>query len=117
MYLYINTTQRDLFIIALIDNKKVIKKKTVKSLAKHSEKLLLSIKSLLKSINKKNTDIKGIAVAKGPGSFTSLRVGITTANALGYAFDIPVKGIDNNQDISNIKFSRTFTKNITPKYE
>jgi len=38
-------------------------------------------------------DIKGIAVVKGPGSFTSLRIGIATANALAYGFGIRVLGI------------------------
>lgn len=40
------------------------------------------IKSLLQGAHKDLHDIKGIAVFKGPGSFTGLRIGITIANAL-----------------------------------
>ncbi len=39
-------------------------------------------------------DIEGIVVFKGPGSFTSLRIGITVANALSYARQIPVVAKD-----------------------
>ncbi len=41
-----------------------------------------------------NTEIKGIAVFVGPGSFTGLRVGITYANTLSYAKKIPIIAID-----------------------
>lgn len=34
--------------------------------------------------------LKGIEVETGPGSFTGLRVGVSVANALGYALKIPV---------------------------
>ena len=34
--------------------------------------------------------IKGIEVETGPGSFTGLRVGVSVANALGFALNIPV---------------------------
>jgi tRNA threonylcarbamoyladenosine biosynthesis protein TsaB len=40
----------------------------------------------------KNIDL--ISVTKGPGSFTSLRVGVVTAKTIAYAMDIPVLGIN-----------------------
>ncbi|MDD5147084.1 MAG: hypothetical protein PHV63_00840 [Candidatus Daviesbacteria bacterium] len=37
-------------------------------------------------------DLDGIEVETGPGSFTGLRVGVSVANALGFALEIPVNG-------------------------
>ncbi len=38
-------------------------------------------------------EIDGIAVSSGPGSFTGLRIGVTTAKALGHALEVPVVGV------------------------
>lgn len=37
-------------------------------------------------------ELEGIEVETGPGSFTGLRVGVSVANALGFALGIPVNG-------------------------
>lgn len=90
MYLYLNTTERDSFEVALIDERGIVKRKKVKSARRHSEKLLRTINDLL---NSRERGLAGIAVVKGPGSFTSLRIGISTANALAYALAVPVVGV------------------------
>lgn len=57
-----------------------------------SDTIIQKIETLLK----KNTiwfpDIRGIIVYQGPGSFTGLRIGITVANTLAYANNIPITG-------------------------
>jgi tRNA threonylcarbamoyladenosine biosynthesis protein TsaB len=50
----------------------------------------LKIDELLKSQNKSWQDVQGIVGFKGPGSFTGLRIGLSVANALAYANQIPV---------------------------
>jgi tRNA threonylcarbamoyladenosine biosynthesis protein TsaB len=55
-----------------------------------SETIHLKIKELLDQENLSLNDLNGIAVFKGPGSFTGLRIGISVANALAYALNIPV---------------------------
>ena len=55
-----------------------------------SDTLLLKIAELLKRNNVTKTDITGIAVYKGPGSFTGLRIGLTVANTFAYTNNIPI---------------------------
>lgn len=61
---------------------------------KLSTELLPAIEALLKKNQKTIQDVTAIIVFQGPGSFTSLRIGITTANAIGYGLNIPVIGAD-----------------------
>lgn len=79
--------------IGLQDEKgSFVVKNNIKTGYDHAEKLMPAIIKLLKS---KKTDLKDIAkikIADSGGSFTSLRIGVVTANALGYALNIPVEG-------------------------
>ncbi|MFZ5933137.1 MAG: tRNA (adenosine(37)-N6)-threonylcarbamoyltransferase complex dimerization subunit type 1 TsaB [Patescibacteria group bacterium] len=57
-----------------------------------SQRLLPFIVETLKKEGKELKDIKEIEVNTGPGSFTGLRVGVSVANALGWALGVPVNG-------------------------
>ena len=48
------------------------------------------IRDLLSSRGKTLHDIQGIICFQGPGSFTGLRIGLTVANTLAYALDVPI---------------------------
>ncbi len=50
------------------------------------------VQRLLEEKKAELSDLKAIEVVTGPGSFTGLRVGVSIANALGYALGIPVNG-------------------------
>jgi tRNA threonylcarbamoyladenosine biosynthesis protein TsaB len=52
-----------------------------------------AIKALLAEVGRSLSELGMIAVTVGPGSFTSLRVGVTTAKTLAYALKTPVLGI------------------------
>ena len=52
------------------------------------------VDQLLKRWGWSPSDLDGIAVVQGPGSFTGLRVGIATAKVMAYALEIPVVAID-----------------------
>ena len=60
-----------------------------------SEELLPNIYKLLKENSVKPEQLKWVAINKGPGSFTGLRIGISIANTFGYALNIPVIGLAN----------------------
>jgi tRNA threonylcarbamoyladenosine biosynthesis protein TsaB len=64
---------------------------------KLAETLNTQIKNILNKLSISLDDIQGLAIYKGPGSFTGLRIGISVANALAYAQSIPIvaKGGEN----------------------
>ncbi|MEZ4571870.1 MAG: tRNA (adenosine(37)-N6)-threonylcarbamoyltransferase complex dimerization subunit type 1 TsaB [Thermomicrobiales bacterium] len=55
--------------------------------------LLGQIDSILHLNDIESSDLSGVAVATGPGSFSALRVGLATAKALCLAHDIPIFGV------------------------
>ncbi len=57
-----------------------------------SQVLLPLIVKILDQQQLKFSDLQGIEVSTGPGSFTGLRVGATVAQTLGFALNIPVNG-------------------------
>ena len=55
-----------------------------------AETIHLQIKKLLADQNLVLSDIQGIGVFKGPGSFTGLRIGVSVANALADSLSVPI---------------------------
>jgi tRNA threonylcarbamoyladenosine biosynthesis protein TsaB len=62
-----------------------------------AEQILQKITDLLRQAKVELSDITGIVVYQGPGSFTGLRIGITVANALAYGQNLPVVGVSGSQ--------------------
>lgn len=60
----------------------------------HSQKLMPVIESLLGQVGVKTDDLEAIAVSAGPGSYTGLRIGVSTAKGFAYANDIPMIAVD-----------------------
>ena len=59
----------------------------------HSKTLLSMTEDMLKSLDMKVSDVDGIAVAYGPGSFTGIRIGTAAAKGLSWGADKPVCGV------------------------
>lgn len=59
----------------------------------HAEKLHVFIDEILKENNLNVTDLDAIAVSKGPGSYTGLRIGVSSAKGLCFSLDIPLISI------------------------
>ena len=60
----------------------------------HAEKLHVFIEEILKENNIKLQDLNAIAVSKGPGSYTGLRIGVSSVKGMCYALSIPMIAID-----------------------
>jgi tRNA threonylcarbamoyladenosine biosynthesis protein TsaB len=94
MILFINTTEKSFIKVALKDGGEVLILEKIAVDRTQAEKLLPAVENILKKKKLKLKDIEKIEVENGGGSFTSLRIGVATANALGFALGVPVVGID-----------------------
>ncbi len=63
-----------------------------------SEQLLQIIEDALKDADLKLSNLTGLIFVSGPGSFTGLRIGASTINALAYSLNIPVVGVPMGPD-------------------
>ena len=57
---------------------------------KHAENLLRLVEEVMQEAGWKYEELSAIAVSAGPGSYTGLRIGVSTAKGLCYALDIPL---------------------------
>lgn len=90
MILKIDTTKSPEITVGISDKGSSIQ--LVKKQKPGSQVLLPLIIKILKKKKIKFSDLTSIQVSPGPGSFTGTRVGVSVANALGYALAIPVNG-------------------------
>lgn len=79
--------------IGLAEEQRIVGEMTLHTRKTHSERLLPMIQQLIADADLTPQDLTGVAVSIGPGSFTGLRIGITTAKSLAFALQIPVVGI------------------------
>lgn len=86
--------------VALSNNGVTVAVKEISDGYSHAENLHVFIKDILESNNLKYSELKAIAVSKGPGSYTGLRIGVSTAKGLCFALDIPLIAIDTLQSLA-----------------
>ena len=67
----------------------------------HSEKLLNFISELIDSSEITLSDLNAVAVSMGPGSYTGLRIGVSTAKGLCYGLDIPLISVSTLKAMSS----------------
>ena len=76
--------------VAIVEDDQLLAEYTVNYKKTHSQTLLPMLDEIKKMIDLSLEDIDAIAVAKGPGSFTGLRIGSATAKGLGLALRKPL---------------------------
>lgn len=87
--IHIDTTDNKKTVITIEENgEKIANIKNYSS--PKADAVLKDIEETLKKTNTNLSDITEIEVNNGPGSYTGTRVGVTVANALSFALDIPV---------------------------
>ena len=99
MYLYIDTTQKNKTVLEFREMEKPVSRKNIKTDFNQAEKLLKGIDEILNKQEIKGEELEKIQVENQGGSFTSLRIGVVTANALAYAWGIPVGPEDDSEEV------------------
>lgn len=81
--------------VALAKNGETILCKEISELGySHAEKLHVFIEEICNESTIQLKDLQAIAVSKGPGSYTGLRIGVSAAKGFCYALDIPLISVD-----------------------
>ncbi|MCA9390346.1 hypothetical protein KC571_02975 [candidate division WWE3 bacterium] len=121
MIIDINITHQDNGIISLIDHDGQEKaQKMIGNLKTISGGIIQVLDELLDENDCMRESVTEIRVNPGPGSFTSIRTGVAVANALAYAFDVPINGqkgifVEPRYDRSpNISKNKTLVSEIDP---
>lgn len=91
------------------DGETLILKEDKDSGYSHAEKLHVYINELFKEANINPKDIDAVAVSKGPGSYTGLRIGVSAAKGLCFALDKPLLAVSTLEILAHqVKISQGY---------
>jgi tRNA threonylcarbamoyladenosine biosynthesis protein TsaB len=80
--------------VALLDRDTVLSERRLPADRRSATTLAPAIAQILTDANRQSAEVRLVAVTIGPGSFTGLRVGVTTAKTFAYAVGAEVLGVD-----------------------
>lgn len=79
--------------VALLEKTRLLAEINAETATTHSARLLRAVDYLLRSNGREIRDVDGFAVAAGPGSFTGIRIGLSTIKALAFASGKPAAAV------------------------
>lgn len=86
--------------VCLAQGEGILALKEVNNGYSHSENLHVFINEVLKAAGAGPKDLSAVAVGKGPGSYTGLRIGVSAAKGLCYSLRVPLIGISTLQNMA-----------------
>ncbi|WP_430609574.1 tRNA (adenosine(37)-N6)-threonylcarbamoyltransferase complex dimerization subunit type 1 TsaB [Enterococcus sp. DIV0876] len=93
-------TSNQTLAIAVVDGHQILGQSQTMAVKNHSTALMPAIQQMMQTINVKPSDLAQIVVAKGPGSYTGLRIGVTTAKTLAQTLAIPLIGVSSLKTVA-----------------
>lgn len=90
-------TSTSICSVAIHEQGELLALAEIKEPGAHAEKLLLLVDELFEKSVLSFADLDAVAVSQGPGSYTGLRIGVSTAKGIAYALEIPLIGINTLQ--------------------
>jgi tRNA threonylcarbamoyladenosine biosynthesis protein TsaB len=79
--------------VALVDGDRLVAEYVLDVSITHSERLLAAIDGVVADARWTPRDLEGLAVSIGPGSFTGLRIGVSTVKGLAWALGLPIAAV------------------------
>lgn len=79
--------------LALFDGERVLSESTWLAGREHSTRLLIEVAIALERVGRTQLDLTGLVVARGPGSFTGVRVALSVAKGMAAALELPAWGV------------------------
>lgn len=79
--------------VAVVEEGKLLGESTINNKLTHSQTMMPMIEQLLSRLEIPVDDVDGFAVSSGPGSFTGIRIGISSLSALAYTVKKPIVGV------------------------
>src|SRR3979411_2930269 len=79
--------------VALFDGQRVLSETTWQAGREHSTRLLVEVDLASERIGRPPAELTGLVVARGPGSFTGVRVALSVAKGMAAGLSIPVWGV------------------------
>ena len=101
--------------VALVLDGKILGLRETAQEKSHASSLTPFIEDLLKEQSVKVHDLDAISVSKGPGSYTGLRIGVSTAKGLAYASGRPLISIDTLLSLSEGAVKHSTVENLLAK--
>lgn len=92
--------------VALAHNGQLIAERHSDQPNAHSSQLSLFIQSLLKENGLQSKDIQTVCVSSGPGSYTGLRIGVSSAKGFCYALQIPLLAVSTLESMAAYYYSQ-----------
>jgi tRNA threonylcarbamoyladenosine biosynthesis protein TsaB len=99
-------TSTNVCSVALTEGNEVLAHKMILGTNEHASKLTVLIESMLKEKHVVMSELKAVAVSSGPGSYTGLRIGISTAKGICYALSLPLIAVGTLDIIAQGLFSK-----------
>lgn len=97
LILNIETATKNCSVSLSKEGKTIVCKEIAAQNFSHAEKLHLFIAEVLAENNLVFSDLSAVAVSQGPGSYTGLRIGVSSAKGFCYALNIPLIAVDTLQ--------------------
>lgn len=93
-------TSTDVLSVSLHNGQEIIEEYSSKNKNKHSTRLMPAIDRIMKEAKVTPQDLTKIVVGMGPGSYTGVRIALSTAKTMAWTLNIPVVGVSSLRALS-----------------